>query len=96
MLMPMFEPGLFLGLIKLERLKFANTVPTMLIAAMDHPDASRRDLSSWRSTASGGAEVPEALVRRMEEAVGVDFTIVFVAKVHAPTPSRPTAPRTRG
>ncbi len=76
-LMPMFEPGLFLELIELERPWFANSVPTMLIAAMDHPDASRRDLSSWRSTASGGAQVPEALVRRMEEALGVDFTIVF-------------------
>lgn len=76
-LMPMFEPGLFLELIELERVWFANTVPTMLIAAMDHPDASRRDLSSWRSTVSGGAQVPEALVRRMEEALGIDFTIVY-------------------
>ena len=76
-LMPMFEPGLFLELAELERVWFANTVPTMLIAVMDHPDASRRDLSPWRSTASGGAQVPEALVRRMEEALGVDFTIVF-------------------
>ncbi len=76
-LMPMFEPGLFLELIELERVWFANTVPKMLIAAMDHPDASRRDLSSWRSTVSGGAQVPEALVRRMEEALGIDFTIVY-------------------
>ena len=76
-LMPMFEPGLFLELIELERLWFADTVPTMLIAAMDHPDASRRDLSSWRSTVSGGAQVPEALVRRIEEALGIDFTIVY-------------------
>ena len=77
MLMPMFEPGLFLELIELERPWFANTVPTMLIAVMDHPDASRRDLCSWRSTVSGGAQVPEALVRRMEEALGIDFTIVY-------------------
>ena len=76
-LMPMFEPGLFLELIELERPWFANTVPTMLIAVMDHPDASRRDLCSWRSTVSGGAQVPEALVRRMEEALGIDFTIVY-------------------
>src|SRR6476469_8239733 len=76
-LMPMFEPGLFLGLIELERPWFADTVPTMLIAVMDHPDASRRDLCSWRSTVSGGAQVPEALVRRMEEALGIDFTIVY-------------------
>ena len=76
-LLPMFEPGLFLELIELERVGFANAVPTMLIAAMDHPDLSVRDLSSWRSTAAGGAQVPEALVRRIEDALGVDFTIVF-------------------
>jgi fatty-acyl-CoA synthase len=76
-LMPMFEPGLFLELIEVERVGFANAVPTMLIAAMDHPDLSVRDLSSWRSTVAGGAQVPEALVRRIEDALGVDFTIVF-------------------
>jgi fatty-acyl-CoA synthase len=76
-LMPMFEPGLYLELIELEGLWFAGGVPTMLIGAMDHPDLSRRDLSSWRSTCSGGAQVPEALVRRIEEALGVDFTIVY-------------------
>ena len=76
-LMPMFEPGLFLELIELERPWFAGGVPTMLVAAMDHPDVSRRDLSSWRSTVSGGAAVPEALVRRIEEELGVNFTIVY-------------------
>lgn len=76
-LMPMFDPGLFLELIELERLWFASGVPTMLIAAMDHPDLSRRDLSSWRSTISGGAPVPEALVRRIEESQGVDFMITY-------------------
>jgi fatty-acyl-CoA synthase len=44
---------------------------------MDHPDAGQRDLSSWRSTVSGGAQVPEALVRRIEDTLGVDFTIVY-------------------
>jgi fatty-acyl-CoA synthase len=76
-LMPMFDPALFLELIELERPWFAAAVPTMLIAAMDHPDVARRDLSSWRSTVSGGAQVPEALVRRIEDTLGVDFTIVY-------------------
>jgi fatty-acyl-CoA synthase len=76
-LMPMFDPGLFLELIERERAWFAAAVPTMLIAAMDHPDASVRDLSSWRSTVSGGSQVPEALVRRIEQTLGVDFTIVY-------------------
>src|SRR5262249_60489993 len=72
-----FDPPLLLELIERERPWFAAAVPTMLIAAMDHPDASRRDLSSWKSTVSGGAQVPEALVRRIQETLGVDFTIVY-------------------
>jgi fatty-acyl-CoA synthase len=76
-LMPMFEPGLFLELIDLERPWYSGGVPTMLIAAMEHPDVSRRDLSSWKSAVAGGAQVPEALVRRVEDSLGVDFTITY-------------------
>jgi acyl-CoA synthetase (AMP-forming)/AMP-acid ligase II len=76
-LMPMFEPGMFLELIELERPWYAGGVPTMLIAAMEHPDMSRRDLSSWKSAVSGGSQVPEALVRRVQDALGVDFTIIY-------------------
>ena len=76
-LMPMFEPGLFLQLIELERPSLVFGVPTMMIAATEHPDLSRRDLSSWRSAVSGGAQVPEVLVRRVEDALGVNFTIVY-------------------
>jgi fatty-acyl-CoA synthase len=76
-LMPMFEPGLYLELVELERPWFVGGVPTMLIAAMEHPDVSRRDLSSWKSVVSGGAQVPEALVKQVEEALGVDFTIIY-------------------
>ncbi len=75
--MHMFDPGLYLELIERERPWFAGGVPTMLIAAMEHPDASRRDLSSWKSAVAGGTQVPEALVRRVEDALGVDFTIIY-------------------
>ena len=49
----------------------------MLIAAMEHPEASRRDLSSWKATILGGAQVPETLVQRIEDALGLDFTITY-------------------
>jgi len=75
--MPMFDPGIYLELIERERPWFAGGVPTMFIAALEHPDASRRDLSSWKSAVAGGTQVPEALVRRVEEALGVDFTIIY-------------------
>jgi acyl-CoA synthetase (AMP-forming)/AMP-acid ligase II len=76
-LMPLFDPGLFLQLIEQERPWYAGGVPTMFIAAMEHPDASRRDLSSWKSVVSGGSQVPAALVRRVEDLLGVDFTIIY-------------------
>lgn len=74
---PGFEPGLFLELIEREAGAFAGAVPTMLIAAMEHPDFATRDLSSWTGVVSGGAQVPEALVRKIEDALGLDFTIVY-------------------
>ena len=49
----------------------------MMLAVMDHPDLARRDLSSWQSTASGGSQVHESLVRRIEETLGIDFTIIY-------------------
>jgi acyl-CoA synthetase (AMP-forming)/AMP-acid ligase II len=76
-LMPLFEPGLFLELIEREQPWWAGGVPTMLIAAMEHPDISHRDLSSWKSAVAGGTSVPEVLVRRLEESLGVDFTIIY-------------------
>jgi|EndMetStandDraft_7_1072992.scaffolds.fasta_scaffold36162_2 acyl-CoA synthetase (AMP-forming)/AMP-acid ligase II len=76
-LMPMFDPGVFLELVELERPWYAGGVPTMLLAALEHPDVSRRDLSSWKSAVAGGAQVPEALVRRVEDSFGVDFTIIY-------------------
>jgi len=74
---PGFEPGLFLELIEREQGQFCGAVPTMLIAAMEHADFTSRDLSSWSGVVSGGSQVPEALVNKIEEALGVDFTIVY-------------------
>jgi fatty-acyl-CoA synthase len=49
----------------------------MLVAMLEHPDFQKRDLSSITSICSGGSTVPAALVRRLEEALGAPFTIVF-------------------
>jgi fatty-acyl-CoA synthase len=84
-LLPGFDPGLFLELIETERGQFAGAVPTMLIAAMEHPDFASRDLSSWTGVVSGGAQVPEALVREIEDALGLDFTIIYGQTECSPT-----------
>jgi fatty-acyl-CoA synthase len=76
-MMPGFDPGLLLALVEAERPWFLAGVPTMLLAVLDHPDLGSRDLSSLQAVLSGGAQVPEALVRRIEHSLGADFTIVF-------------------
>jgi fatty-acyl-CoA synthase len=72
-----FEPGLALQLIEEERVTISNPVPTMVAAMLQHPSFGARDLGSWRSLISGGAPVPADMVRQLEKALGVDFTIVF-------------------
>jgi fatty-acyl-CoA synthase len=76
-LMPGFDPGLLLDLVETERPWFLAAVPTMLLAVVDYPGLANRDLSSLHAVLSGGAQVPEALVRRIEHTLGVDFTIVY-------------------
>jgi fatty-acyl-CoA synthase len=72
-----FEPDLALTLVEEERVTITNPVPTMVAAMMAHPTFATRDLTSLRSLISGGAPVPAEMVRRFENALGVDFTIVF-------------------
>jgi fatty-acyl-CoA synthase len=72
-----FEPGLVLELIETYRAAAMVGVPTMLIAMLQHPTFGERDLSLVHAICSGGSTVPADLVRRLEEAVGAPFTIVF-------------------
>jgi fatty-acyl-CoA synthase len=72
-----FEPGLVLELMESYRAAAMMGVPTMLIAMIEHPTFVERDLSSVSAICSGGSTVPADLVRRLEDAVGAPFTIVF-------------------
>jgi fatty-acyl-CoA synthase len=72
-----FDPGFVLELIERERGTALLGVPTMQIALLEHPDVASRDLSSLRSSVSGGSLVPAELVRRIESTFGVRFCIVY-------------------
>ena len=72
-----WDPALALDLIERERVQATLLVPTMLIGLMDHPDFASRDLSSLSTVLAGGALVPADLVRRIEDTLGVTFSIVF-------------------
>jgi len=76
-LVPAFEPGLVLELIESEAATLTCGVPTMLLALVGHPDFARRDLTSLRAVSGGGAVVPAELVTQIEDALGVQFAVVF-------------------
>jgi fatty-acyl-CoA synthase len=53
-----FDPKKFLQIIRGEHCTFTGTVPTMLLAMMQHPDFETFNLSSLKLVATGGAPVP--------------------------------------
>jgi len=75
--MEAFDPGVMLELIETYHGTLTLAVPTMLIAMMEHPNFASRDLSSISTVCSGGSTVPADLVRRIEDTLGVQFSIVY-------------------
>jgi long-chain acyl-CoA synthetase len=66
-IMHKWDPGRALELIEQERVTTFGGVPAMVWQAMEHPDFERRDLSSLRNVAYGGAPAAPELVRAIEE-----------------------------
>ena len=60
-----YDPGDVLDLIERHKVNRWNAVPTMVSRLLDHPDVSRRDLSSLKSISIGGAPVHAELMRRI-------------------------------
>jgi fatty-acyl-CoA synthase len=71
------EPGLLLSLIESQRATLMLCVPTILIRMLDHPDAAKRDLSSWRACTLGGAPVPPDIVQRARDELGIGVAIGY-------------------
>jgi fatty-acyl-CoA synthase len=49
----------------------------MFLALLGHPDLAKRNVSALRQVITGGAVSPPALARRVEETLGVSFSIAF-------------------
>jgi fatty-acyl-CoA synthase len=81
---PAFDPGLVLELCEAEGATITLGVPTMLLALLQHPDLSRRDLSTLRAIVTGGAPVAADLVRRVEVTFGAPLTTVFAQTEASP------------
>ena len=86
-LLEAFDPALALELFGAYGGTAMLGVPTMLVALMEHPSFATADLSHVEAICSGGALVPAAMVRRLEETLGAPFTIVFGQTESSPVSS---------
>ena len=62
-----FDPLSVMELVQRERVTRLQTVATMMIALLNHPDFSKYDLSSLREIMMGGAPTNTALVQEIEQ-----------------------------
>jgi fatty-acyl-CoA synthase len=81
---------------QIERARVTNwsAITTMLVDFLSNPNLSRLDLSSLRVLGGGGAAMPEALARRLEEVIGLPFVEGYglsetMAPTHINPPHRP-------
>src|SRR6185436_4475594 len=72
-----FDTALMLETIERERLVHLGCFPTQAIMLLDHPDRPRRDLSSLQSVLLGGAPSSPALIRRVQDVLGVTVVVRY-------------------
>ena len=70
---PQFDAKEVLELIEKERVTHTNFVPTMLIDILNHPGAEKYDLSSLKRIECSGAPVPQELIRKVKERLGISL-----------------------
>jgi HIP---CoA ligase len=62
-----FDPGVVLELVELERISVLPGPPTIYQSLLEHGDRDRRDISSLRLAVTGAADIPVELIRRVRE-----------------------------
>jgi fatty-acyl-CoA synthase len=63
--LPGFDPGKVLDALESERITMFFGVPTMFQFLLRQPDATRRDLSAWRTGLFGAAPMPPSAVEQL-------------------------------
>ena len=72
-LLPRFEPKKVLEVIERDKVTDFAGVPTMYNRLINHPDFSKRDLSSLNRCGSGGAPMPVELAEAWQAATGTEI-----------------------
>ncbi|HYN12672.1 MAG TPA: long-chain fatty acid--CoA ligase [Burkholderiales bacterium] len=82
--------------LQIERARVTNwsAITTMLVDFLSNPSLEKYDLSSLRVLGGGGAAMPEALARKLEEVIGLPFVEGYglsetMAPTHINPPHRP-------
>ena len=70
-----FDAGQAMRLMEAERITVFPGAPTVYAAILDHPERGARDLSSLRLAVTGAADVPVALVERMQRELGFETVL---------------------
>ncbi len=71
--LPRWDRALALRLIERQGIGHATIPPTALRDMLSAPDLEKYDLSSLRRLTAGGAAMPEALAKRLNEVLGIEF-----------------------
>jgi fatty-acyl-CoA synthase len=81
---------------QIERAGVTNwsAITTMMVDFLANPDLGRYDLSSLKQLGGGGAAMPEAVARKLEEVIGLPFVEGYglsetMAPTHINPPQRP-------
>ena len=78
-----FDPGAVLDCIERERCTAVHGVPTMFIAALEHPSFPEKDLESLRTGIMAGAPCPPELMRRVMEDMHVPEILIGYGETEA-------------
>jgi acyl-CoA synthetase (AMP-forming)/AMP-acid ligase II len=73
LIIPAFEPGLWLQTVEAERVTRGLLVPTMINMVINHPALGEYDLSCLRSLLYGASPMPTELLRRAMDAIPTDW-----------------------
>ncbi|KND87610.1 putative acyl-CoA synthetase YngI [Tolypocladium ophioglossoides CBS 100239] len=73
---PRFDPDLVLDAIEAERCTVLYGVPTMFVAELDANAKRRRNLTSLKTGLASGSPVPQALMNRLEQDMGIQTMLI--------------------
>jgi acyl-CoA synthetase (AMP-forming)/AMP-acid ligase II len=62
-----FDAGVVLETVERERITVLPGAPTLYQSLLDHPDHTKRDITSLRLAVTGAADIPVELIRRVRE-----------------------------